>query len=420
MQSTQVINHEPLFGGEFFRDNRQSLLERLPDSGVVVVSAHTRMQRNRDNNYPFRQDSSFWYLTGVSEPDLLLVYCKAEAFLIAPTGRHDSYEAFEGILQADEVFEQSGGLELVDHRVGWRRLKQLANKHGIVYIVTPSPSYIRTLGLQTNSGSGRALASMRRRLPSSIQYRDIRVHLNEVRLVKQPEELAAIQKAIDITSQAFQTLDNEPLRSETATAALLRYEFERCGATEAYPSIVAGGKNACTLHYSKNNQSLQAGDLLLIDAGAEVSLYAADITRTFAVGDTEVSARAKEVQAAVITLQKQALDLFRVGRTLRDIEQAFEPMMLDALIQLGLTSAQRPDMLRQYYPHRLSHFLGLDVHDVGSDRTPLSEGMVMTIEPGIYIAEEAIGVRIEDDIVIKSGGAAVLSEACPRNLNIKE
>lgn len=416
MQQTITTNHEPLFGGTFFRANRQGLLERLPNRGVVVVPAHTTLQRNRDNAYPFRQDSNFWYLTGVSEPDVLLVYSGDEAFLIAPTGRHDSYEAFEGALQTNEVLEQSGGLELVDHRAGWQRLKQLADKQGIVYIPTPAPSYIRALGLQTNSGLGRALASMKRRLPSSVQYHDIRAHLSDMRLVKQPEELAAIQKAIDITSQAFRALDHEPLRSETAIAAQLRYEFGRRGATEAYPSIVAGGKNACTLHYSKNNQSLQAGDLLLIDAGAEVSLYAADITRTFAVDETQTSARAKEVQAAVVALQKQALDLFQVGRSLRDIEQAFEPIMLDVLIQLGLTSAQEPDMLRHYYPHRLSHFLGLDVHDVGSDTTPLSEGMVMTVEPGIYIPKEGIGVRIEDDIVIKSSGAAVLSEACPREL----
>ena len=409
----QFTTDKPLFDGEFFERNRRALLERLSQPGVVVLGAHTTMQRNRDNSYSFRQESSFWYMTGVDEPDVVAVFDEHEAFLIRPTGRHQAHEAFEGAIDDVALTRHSGGLEVYDHQAGWRRLKLLATKHCIVYTPHASAGYIRALGLQTNSGPSRVRTSLRRRLPSSVTYQDIRADLSALRVIKRSAELSVIRRAIDVTTEAFSALDKEILDSEASVAARLRYEFTRRGADEAYPSIVAGGKNACTLHYRQNNQVIDQKSLLLIDAGAEVSLYAADITRTFAVDESRISRRALDVQAAVVALQQQAIELFVPGRSLNDIEKLFEPMMMDTLTQLGLAANQQDHrLLRHYYPHRLSHFLGLDVHDVGDYNAPLQPGMVMTAEPGIYISEEGIGVRIEDDILITERGCEVLSADC--------
>lgn len=410
----QLVTGEPLFDGGFFQGNRRALLSRLGESGVVALAANTTIQRNRDNGYPFRQESSFWYMTGVNEPDVVAVFDEYEAFLIKPNGRHQAHEAFEGSIDNAALTEQSGGLEVLDHQTGWRRLKSLALKHGIVYAPQTSASYIRALGLQTNSGPNRLRASLKRRLPRSVIYQDIRADLSALRAIKQPAELTAIRRAIDVTTEAFLALDNEALDSEAGVAARLRYEFARRGADEAYPSIVAGGKNACTLHYRQNNQAIESANLLLIDAGAEVSLYAADITRTFVVDESRVSGRALEVRDAVADLQQQAIELFIPGQSLNGIEKSFESMMTEALKNLGLAANQQDHrLLRQYYPHRLSHFLGLDVHDVGDYSVSLEAGMVMTAEPGIYIPEEGIGVRIEDDVLITDNGCEVLSADCP-------
>lgn len=413
----RLITDEPLFDGRFFQGNRRTLLERLDAPGVVVLAAHTMIQRNRDNSYPFRQESTFWYMAGVSEPDVAVAFDEHEAFLIKPTGRHQAHEAFEGSIDNAALTEQSGGLEVLDHQTGWRRLKSLAAKHGIVYTPQTSASYIRALGLQTNSGPSRLRTSLKRRLPGSVTYQDIRADLSVLRVVKQPAELATIRRAIEVTTEAFSALNNETLDNEAGVAARLRYEFARRGADEAYPSIVAGGKNACTLHYRQNNQAIEPAGFLLIDAGAEVSLYAADITRTFAVDESRTSGRALEVRAAVASLQQRAIELFMPGRSLNNIEKSFESMMMEALKDLGLTANQQDHrLLRQYYPHRLSHYLGLDVHDVGDYDAPLEPGMVMTVEPGIYIPEEGIGVRIEDDILITDDGCEVLSADCPQSV----
>jgi Xaa-Pro aminopeptidase len=237
-------------------------------------------------------------------------------------------------------------------------------------------------------------------------------------MIKQPPELVALQQAIDITSKSL----------NDALAAGKEYEFEyqleasiahgfryRGAHGHSFEPIVAGGKNACTLHNVKNRSPLHQQTLVVCDVGAEVSHYAADITRTISVG--KPTTRQKAVYAAVLSVQEYALGLLKPGVSLKKYEQQVVKRMGEELKRLGLIKRADSKNIRQYFPHATSHFLGLNVHDVGDYQLPLEAGIVLTCEPGIYIPEEGIGVRLEDDVLITSEGNRVLSVACRKRLS---
>jgi len=238
-------------------------------------------------------------------------------------------------------------------------------------------------------------------------------------MIKQPAELAAIQQAINVTTsslkEALRPAKLRHYRHEYELEAELSRGFRRRGSEgHAFQPIVAAGERACTLHNVANNGPLASNQLIVVDVGAQVEHYAADITRTVSNGTP--SRRQQAVYSAVLEVQTFAIDLLRPGTLLKDYEQLVEHFMGEKLRELGLIKIIDHDSVRQFYPHATSHFLGLNVHDVGDYDRPLEAGVVLTVEPGIYIQREGLGVRIEDDVLITPKGHKILTNRLSREL----
>jgi len=253
-----------------------------------------------------------------------------------------------------------------------------------------------------------------------LELLDIAPHMAKLRMVKQPLEIQAIQRAIDITAATIKQLTRPSNLAKYAheyeIEADLYRGFRRAGSQgHAFDPIVAAGKNAATIHYMANNSPLDASDLLTLDVGAAYDHYAADVTRTVSLGG-KPSKRQRAIYDAVADVQQYAYGLLKPGVLLAEYEQDVEAYMGEKLRELGLIKTIERDQVRKYYPHAASHHLGLNVHDVDMHDRVLEENMVITVEPGIYIPEEGIGVRIEDDVRITSTGIEILTHALPAKL----
>lgn len=401
---------QSFFTSDFFIGNRRSLQAKVGSDGPIVFAANGLLQRGADSSYSFCQDANFWYLTGIDEPDLFLVIDGKSEYLIVPA-RDASRAAFDGNVNFNYLTERSGVIEILETKAGWKKLsKRLQSTKALATVGAP-PAYIERYGLYANPARENLHKKLAEINPDLTKH-DIGTEIVHLRMIKQPAELKAIQHAIDITLETIKTATSKPKTKRYSHEYQIEAEifagFRSRGASgHAFEPIVAGGDRACTLHYVANNSELSDGELIVIDVGAEVEHYAADITRTVAKG--EISDRARIVHQTVIDVQKYAYSLLKPGVLIRDYEQKIEDFMGTKLIELGLIKEINHDNVRQYYPHATSHFLGLNVHDVGDYDKPLEPGMVLTVEPGIYIQEESIGIRIEDDILITKNGIKILS-----------
>jgi Xaa-Pro aminopeptidase len=408
----------PILTSEFFAANRARLRDLFTGTAPIVLTANGLLQRGGDSAYTFSQDASFWYLTGLDEPDITLVMDRDKEYLIVP-GRSASREAFDGKVKTEELSRRSGIPTVYDDQEGWKTLSGRLKKVKHVATLAVSPAYIEHYGLYTNPARGVLSARLKEPNPT-LELLDLGPHLTRMRMIKQPPELAAIKSAIDVTIASF--------KEATSQARLGRYAYEyeleaaitwgmrkRGAMGHAFAPIVAGGQRATTLHNTDNNAPLSADELIVVDIGAEVEHYAADITRT--IGLKTVSRRQRAVHEAVQEIQQQAFGLLQPGIMLKDYERQVVQLTGEKLRELGLIKSITPQGVRYYYPHATSHFLGLNVHDVGDYDHPLEPGIVMTVEPGIYIPEEGIGVRIEDDVLITSSGIKILSNKLPRGLS---
>jgi Xaa-Pro aminopeptidase len=406
------------FSSEFFAANRERLRQLFTGTAPIVVTANGLLQRGGDSTYPFQQDANFWYLTGIDEPDIILVIDKTKEYLIVPA-RGDARIAFDGAVDGEALTRVSGVQTVHDDKEGWRQLDARLKRAKHVATLSPPPAYVEEHGMYTNPARAQLVERIRV-THGEIELLDLNQHMAMLRVIKQPEELTAIQAAIDVTI--------DTIKDVTRPSALAKYaeEFEieaditrgfrRRGASgHAFEAIVAGGARACTLHNVANNGTLSSDELLLLDIGAEVNHYAADITRTVSIG--EPSRRQQQVYDMVLEVQEFAFSLLKPGALIKENEQQIEHFMGEKLRELGLIKTIEHDEVRKFYPHATSHFLGLNVHDIGDYSRPLEPGMVLTVEPGIYITEEAIGVRIEDDVLITADGYEVLTSRLPRRLS---
>jgi Xaa-Pro aminopeptidase len=405
------------FSGEFFAGNRRRLRELFTGTAPIVVSANGLLQRGGDSTYGFAQDANFWYLTGIDEPDLTLVMDRNKEYLIVP-GRSASREAFDGTVSDEALSRRSGIKTIYDDKAGWELLENRLKKVKHAATLATPPAYIEHYGLYTNPARA-ALVERLKGCKNDLELLGLNQHLTRLRMIKQPEELAALQSAIDITISSLK----DALRPAKLRAYAYEYQLEaqiaqgfraRGAAGHAFEPIVASGQRACTLHNVANNGALAADELVIADVGAEVEHYAADITRTVSLGTP--SRRQQAVHGAVLEVQKFAFGLLGPGVTLKDYEQQIEHFMGEKLRELGLIKTISHDEVRAFYPHATSHFLGLNVHDVGDYERPLEPGMVLTVEPGIYIPREGIGVRIEDDAMVTSRGLKILTQKLSREL----
>jgi Xaa-Pro aminopeptidase len=403
------------FSAEFFSGNRQRLLE-ASEADLIVLTANGLLQRNADITFPFRQDSNFWYLSGIEEPDYILVFNRTDSFLIAPP-RAEHRDVWDGAIDTKKLMSQSGIAELLDHHGGWNRLDRLLKKIKKVHTVTPAEPYFDRFGFYANPARGALLAALKKH--RSLELVDVRKPIARLRQVKQPVEVVALQRAVDITATTLTDIKPKlaTYQFEYELVADITGSFLRQGAKgHAYEPIVAGGVNAATIHHMKYDSAIPQNSLILFDIGAEVSNYGADISRTFALGTP--SQRAVEIHGAVSRVQKAAFGLLKPGVLHKEYEQQVDEIMAEELHGLGLLKDKTDKKaFRKLYPHLTSHFLGLDTHDAADYELPLAENMVLTVEPGIYIASEGIGVRIEDDVIITKTGCRNLSAGLPSHLN---
>lgn len=394
---------------------RHNLSERL-EGGLYVLSAYASLQQQNDTAHSFQQEANFWYLTGIEEPDWLVIIdgSTGEEWLVKP--EVDAiHEVFDGSLSAEQATKISGIKKVLTHDEGMALLRKLAKKHSVVHTID-NPPHSEHFNFSLNPAVTANKRMLERTFNSVV---DCQKDLAKIRAIKQPEEIKAIQKAINLTIDGFNTVKGglQSAGYEYELEAELSYMFKRKGGwRHAYEPIIAAGKNACTLHYIANNSKLQSRQLVLMDVGARVDGYAADITRTYVKGTP--TKRQLEVHQAVEAANHDIIKLLEPELPVEEYIRSVDSRMKQALKDIGLLKDDDDnDTYRKYFPHAISHGLGIDVHDSLGGARYFEPGMVLTVEPGIYIPEEGIGVRIEDDILITPNGHKNLSAKLATSLS---
>ncbi|CAK9884303.1 MAG: Xaa-Pro aminopeptidase [Candidatus Erwinia impunctatus] len=416
---------------QLFVQRRQALLEKMAPASAAVIFSAPEVIRSNDSEYPYRQNSDFWYLTGFNEPQSALLLIKSDEKHIHSilfnrlrdkqaetwTGRRLGQEAAPKKLHIDRALPFN---EIALH------LPQLFNGLDIIYHACGYHSGADELVF---SALETLRKGARQKLSAPATLTDWRPWVHEMRLFKSPDELAILRQAGTISALAHTRamLICRPGMYEYQLEGGIHHEFTRHGARyPAYSTIVGAGANGCILHYTENESKLLDGELVLIDAGCELQGYAGDITRTFPVNG-KFTAPQRAVYDIVLEALNLALSLYRPGTTIREVTDQVIRTMVSGLVRLGILTGDvdvlvEEQAYRPYFMHGLSHALGLDVHDVGflgHDRDrQLEPGMVITVEPGLYIAPDAdvppqyrgIGIRVEDDIVITIDGNENLTD----------
>ena len=421
-----------------FAKRRQRLMDMMGEGSIAIVPTAPVRPRNRDVEFPFRPDSNFYYLTGFAEPEAVAMLAPGREqgeFVMFCRERDPTQEQWHGgRLGLEGVCERHGADDafpigdIDDILPGL-----LENKSRVYYALGHFPEFDhRMLGWVARvRGGSRSSGGL-----GAFVMLDHLVH--EMRLFKSRAEVGTMSKAAAVSAAAHERAMRvcRPGMAEYQIEAELLYEFTRAGCrAAAYPSIVAGGANACTLHYTDNTDRLRDRDLLLIDAGAELECYASDITRTFPVNGRFTRAQ-RDVYSVVLAAQEAAIDTAAPGRTFDDVHMAAVQVLVEGLVDLGALKGRvkrivQKEKYKRFYMHRTGHWLGMDVHDVGDYRIDdqsrvLEPGMVMTVEPGLYIAPDdekapkrlrGIGIRIEDDVLVTKSGREVLTSAAPKSID---
>ncbi|WP_416411780.1 Xaa-Pro aminopeptidase [Pantoea sp. App145] len=427
---------------ETFQQRRQALIARMAPGSAALIFAAPEVTRSNDSEYPFRQNSDFWYFTGFNEPQALLVLIKSDE-------THNHSVLFNRVrdLTAEIWFGRRLGQDAapaklgVDRALPWddigEQLHQLLNGLDVVY-------HAQGLYAEADNLVFSALDKLRRGFRQNLSAPDTltdwRPWVHDMRLFKGPEEIAILRRAGEISALAHTRAMQacRPGMFEYQLEGEIHHEFNRHGARfPSYNTIVGAGENGCILHYTENECEMRDGDLVLIDAGCEFQGYAGDITRTFPVNG-KFSAPQRAIYDIVLASLYKALEMFRPGISIHDVNEEVVRIMVTGLVELGVMEGEVDALIaeqahRQFFMHGLSHWLGLDVHDVGHYGTPsrdriLEPGMVLTIEPGLYIAPDAkvpaqyrgIGIRIEDDIVITAEGNENLTDSVVKDADAIE
>lgn len=405
------------FKTEFFAGNRRRLLESIDQGLPVVVTANGIMQRSADTTFKFRQDSNFWYLTGSNDPDVVLVIDEGQEFLIVPK-RDAVLETFEGRVDSDAIAQTSGIKTILDDTAGWERLSKILKRAKRVATLTPPSAYMDFYQFYTNPARATLVAKIQAH-NAAIELVDLREPLAKLRVVKQAPELAAIRRAVDATVDGLLYV-TEPSRLaayqyEYEIDADLMSQFRRAGCSQqAFDSIVASGAHGVKMHATENDGPLAHDEMIILDVGAEYSWYAADVARTVMVG--EPSKRQQAIYDAVCEAQDYAYSQIKPGVIHIDYERDCARFIGEKLQQLGIIDNQEKETVRRHFPHMMSHFVGLEAHDVGDYKQAMQVGTVMVVEPGMYSFDEGLGVRLEDVVVVTENGYEQLSHRMPRQL----
>ena len=418
---------------------RKNLCELLPEDSIVIVSAASRKNRNSDAEYPFRQDSNFFYLSGYDEPESILVlknFGTKKRFTLFCRNRDPLREQWDGYRSGQEgakkdfEADEAHSISLVDEI-----MPKLIEGSRNIYYSMRAPNGIN-IKLEKWLDYIRANIRQGSEVPANLFSLDS--ILDEMRLIKNQEEITIMKKAGEISCNAHISAMKKvfPGMFEYQLEAEYLFNFMNEGAKfPAYNSIVGGGNNSCVLHYNKNNCELQDGDLVLVDAGCEYEYYASDVTRTFPVGK-KFTEEQRQIYEVVLEAHKHACNEVKPGNPWILVHEKSVEVITMGLIDLGILKGNPKDLIKnedyaRYYMHRIGHWLGMDVHDVGSYKKDgkwreLEAGMVLTIEPGIYILDTldgvdskwlGIGIRIEDDVLVTEGGFEVLTSKAPKEIS---
>ena len=421
-----------------FSERRLQLSNKVLDDSAIIVASALVKSRISDTDYAYRQDSNFYYLSGYEEPDSLILIRPnhdKEKFIIFCRDRDPLREQWDGFRTG-----QDGAIQeyQADNAYSINSIDQMMPEllAGVknIYFSMSAPcgvdlkisQWVEDIRKNTRAGA---------EPPHNLLSLDSILH--EMRLIKEDHEMDLMKQAADITTEAhiraMQAVT--PGMYEYQLEAEYLYAFNKNGArSPAYNSIVGGGNNSCILHYVENNAELKDGDLVLVDAGCEYKYYASDVTRTFPVNG-KFSPEQKEIYSIVLEAHKQSMEQAKPGNKWNLMHEKSVEVIVEGLLDLGLLKGTKDQVIEngdysKFYMHRIGHWLGMDVHDVGGykqdgDWRDLEKGMVMTIEPGIYILDsledvddkwKGIGVRIEDDIVVTESGFEVLTPNVPRTI----
>ena len=420
-----------------YKLRRQKLFKHMDENSLLILSGATEKVRNNDVHYEFRQDSNFWYLTGLEEPDAIMIMLKKDStkYILFLQQKKIEEEVWNGYkigtekakkyFLADESFENNQLDKLSELILSCEKIYyNLGSSKKIDEMIFEGIENLR----KTKSRTG---------IPNPL-IMDPTILIDSMRLLKSKNEISMIKTAIDITSKGF----TEAIKCTTygkyefEIQEMLEKEFRLSGSKRnGYPSIVASGKNSCILHYISNNEKLKKDSLLLIDAGSEWDYYSADVTRTWPVNG-KFSSEEKDIYQIVLEANINAIEECKIGNSINDPHKKALNTMIEGLKHLNILSESVEEIIEKklyipFYMHSTSHWLGLDVHDAGKykDRddnfTQFEDGMVLTIEPGLYFGDMAqnitekyknIGIRIEDDILVTESGPKNMTKKIPKEI----
>ena len=415
-----------------YKNRRNNLKNSLPDNSVLLIPGAELLYRNADSTFPFRQDSSFYYMSGFCEPSSLIAIVKdkeniSSIAFVPPKDKlkeiWDGYRAGPIGAVDDFLFDKAFDNTQIDVMLP----DILHGSEQVLYPIGKKQGFDQKVIDWTTS------AASKDRHSKSINIIDASSIIGNTRLIKDDHEIALIKEACDISAEAhiaaMKSVKNGD--SEQQIESLYIHEFSKRGARyPAYNPIVAGGENACVLHYVENNQILEESDLLLVDAGCEYQMYAADITRTFPVSG-KFSEEQLAVYEVVLDAMNAAIDCVKEGNSIMKPQEASEKVITEGLVKIGLLEGDPVELhksgaYKDFYMHKIGHWLGLDVHDAGDymegdEFMKFKPGMITTIEPGVYISSsmnvddkwKGIGVRIEDDILVTKDGNENLTKKVP-------
>lgn len=427
----------PSISKEEYQKRRDTFLEKMVDNSIAFIMGNDEVTRSHDTSYPFRQDSHFYYLTGFDEPQAALVLIKGNNnhSIIFNQAKDLSKEQWQGwrlgvmdapkSLGVNEAFEFSAFFDKVPELI--------SNKKSVYY------SFARHQKLDDciKDSIADLKTKNRKGLNTPIMMHNAEPIIDEMRVIKSEAEIEVMRYVAKASASAHKKAMKGAKNAnyEYQLEGLLKAELSQFGIRHmAYDAIVASGENACILHYTKNNKAYQKGDLILIDAGGEYLNYAADITRTFPA-DAKFSDAQKAIYQLVLKAQKAGIEIIKPGLLENEVQKVIVDVLVEGLIELNLLKGEKEKLIEEkahmpFYMHGSGHYLGIDVHDVGVYKindTPraLEKGMVLTVEPGIYIlpsldvpdAFKGIGIRIEDDIVVTDTGYDILSKDVPKEIS---
>tara|TARA_B000000609_G_scaffold154590_1_gene144437 strand:- start:2381 stop:3673 length:1293 start_codon:yes stop_codon:yes gene_type:complete len=412
-----------------YKARRAEVAKRMEDNSILMLASSKLVSRNNDTTFPFRQDSNFFYLTGFQEPDsILMVYSDGRSILFCREKNPD-LEKWDGFMWGPEAakekfgFDEAYDISLIDEILpnlirGYKTLNTLIGKN---------------LDFDLKVSNWINKANSMERHQGNIDLKNFSNQLGSMRLIKDETEISLIKKSCEIAAISHKTVMQKARvgMSEYDLESMYLNEFKANGSREtSYTPIVAGGARACILHYIDNNQAIGDGELVLVDAGCEYSMYASDITRTFPING-KFSGEQKAIYDIVLEAHNAACDAARVGKPCTDPQKISEKSLSQGLKDIGLLSGSLDEIIdkklfREFYYHKIGHWMGLDVHDdcpysIDGSEVLFQENMVMTIEPGVYVNQTAdvddkwkgIGVRVENDILITSNGFENLTAKVP-------